>query len=192
MIYLELLWVFIKIGTFTFGGGYAMLPLIQEEVIDKGWMTMEELVNFIAVSEGTPGSFAVNVATYIGTETAGILGAVCATIGVVLPSFLIKLVIAKFFISFKDSKALKGIMTGLKPAVVGLIAAAIVSVGSSVFFDGGFAWSTFGTYAFIASAIIFVAMLIVQIKKVHPIFIILISAALGIAAGYLQQIIIPA
>ena len=96
MIYLELIWAFFKIGAFTFGGGYAMIPLIQSEVTSRGWMSTEEILNFIAVSESTPGPFAINMATYIGTETAGFWGAVCATGAVVLPSFIIILIIAKF------------------------------------------------------------------------------------------------
>ena len=86
MLYLELFLTFFKIGLFTIGGGYAMLPLIQADVQAKGWMTAEELVNFIAVSESTPGPFAVNVSTYVGAELAGLPGAFCATLGVVLPS----------------------------------------------------------------------------------------------------------
>ena len=82
MIYLQLFLTFLKIGAFTFGGGYAMLPLIQEEVLGQGWMGMEDLVNFVAVSESTPGPLAVNLSTYIGAETAGFWGAVCATFGV--------------------------------------------------------------------------------------------------------------
>ena len=121
MIYLELFFTFLKIGAFTFGGGYAMLPLIQSEVEAKGWMTNEELINFIAVSESTPGPFAVNISTYVGAETGGIVGSACATLGVVLPSFLIILLVAKCFEKFKSSFAVKGCMTGLKPAVIGLI-----------------------------------------------------------------------
>ena len=86
MVCLELFVTFFKIGLFTIGGGYAMLPLIQEEVQSNGWMTAQELVNFIAVSESTPGPFAVNVSTYVGAELAGLPGALCATLGVVLPS----------------------------------------------------------------------------------------------------------
>ena len=89
MIYLELLLTFLKIGAFTFGGGYAMLPLIQAEVKSHGWLDTAELVDFIAVSESTPGPFAVNISTFVGMRTAGIPGALCATFGVVLPSFLI-------------------------------------------------------------------------------------------------------
>jgi len=86
MIWLELFITFFEIGAFTFGGGYAMLPLIQEQVAAHGWLTQQELIDFIAVSEGTPGPFAINVSTYVGMETGGFLGALCATLGVVLPS----------------------------------------------------------------------------------------------------------
>ena len=95
MIFLELFWVFFLIGAFTFGGGYAMLPLMQAEVTAKGWISNEAVVNFIAVSESTPGPFAINMATYVGSEMGGVLGAACATLGVVLPSFVIILIVAK-------------------------------------------------------------------------------------------------
>ena len=95
MILLHLFLTFFKIGLFTIGGGYAMIPLIQEEVLQNHWLSFTDLIDFIAVSESTPGPFAVNIATYIGAETAGVLGAVCATVGVVLPSFLIILLVAK-------------------------------------------------------------------------------------------------
>ena len=103
MIFLRLFLVFLKIGAFTFGGGYAMIPLIQAEVVGAGWMTDEQLINFIAVSESTPGPFAVNIATYVGMEAGGIGGALCATFGVVLPSFLIILLIARVFTRFAKS-----------------------------------------------------------------------------------------
>ena len=89
MIYLELFLTFLKIGAFTFGGGYAMLPLIQSEVASHSWLNQEELVNFIAVSESTPGPFAVNISTYVGTTVGGLPGSFCATLGVVFPSFVI-------------------------------------------------------------------------------------------------------
>ncbi len=138
MIFLELFFTFLKIGAFTFGGGYAMFPLIQSEILSKGWMTSEEIVNFVAVSESTPGPFAINISTYIGSETGGVFGAFCATFGVVLPSFVIILIVARFFAKFSNNKYVQGVMTGLKPAVIGLIAAAAVSVGKTVFFSGWF------------------------------------------------------
>lgn len=94
MIFLELFLTFFKIGAFTFGGGYAMLPLIQSEVISNGWLDKEAILDFVAVAESTPGPFAINIATYIGSEMGGLFGAFCATLGVVLPSFVIILIVA--------------------------------------------------------------------------------------------------
>lgn len=185
MIYLELFLSFLKIGAFTFGGGYAMLPLIQEQVMAHGWLSSEELINFIAVSESTPGPFAINVSTYVGMEAGGLLGAFLATLGVVLPSFVIILIVARCYERFKKSKAVSGCMSGLKPAVIGLIGAAVVSAGNTVFFPDGVSAAAVKTGYFMASLVIFAIMLILSLKKVHPIIIILMSAVLGIAAGYL-------
>lgn len=184
MIYLRLFWTFFKIGLFTIGGGYAMLPLIQSETLAHGWLTQEQIVNFIAVSESTPGPFAVNIATFIGMETGGVPGAVCATTGVVLPSFIIILIVAKCFDKYRNSRVVGGCMSGMKPAVVGLIAAAVISVGGTVFFPAGISASVFASPAFIVSALIFAAALIMAFRKTHPIVIICISAVVGIAAGY--------
>ena len=185
MIYLELFFTFLMIGAFTFGGGYAMLPLIQEEVAAKGWVDAASLVDFVAVSESTPGPFAINMATYVGAEVGGVFGAVCATLGVVVPSFVVILIVAKCYDRFRQSKVVKGCMSGLKPAVVGLIGGAIVSVGATVFFPAGWAVSAFTELKFYLAAGICAVMMVLSFKKVHPIIIICISAVLGIAAGYL-------
>ena len=185
MIYLELFFTFLMIGAFTFGGGYAMLPLIQEEVAAKGWIDAASLVDFVAVSESTPGPFAINMATYVGSEMGGVLGAACATLGVVLPSFVIILIVAKCYDKFRQSRVIKGCMTGLKPAVVGLIGAAVVSVGKTVLFPGAVSLAVFtqpGTYIALA---IMGLMLLLSFKKVHPILIICLSAVIGIATGFL-------
>lgn len=185
MIYLVLFFTFFKIGAFTFGGGYAMLPMIQQEVAAHGWMTQEELVNFIAVSEATPGPFAINVSTYVGTETAGLGGALAATAGVVLPSFIIILAIAGIYTKFQKSTAVQGVMTGLRPAVVGLIGAAIFSVAAEVFIPSGTEIATALTStAFWISAAILALCIFLSVKKLHPIAILGIAAAAGIAAGY--------
>ncbi|MCQ2463610.1 MAG: chromate transporter [Clostridia bacterium] len=184
MIYLELFLTFLKIGAFTFGGGYAMLPLIQAEVSARGWMPDADIVNFIAVSESTPGPFAVNMSTYVGMTAGGFPGAVCATLGVVLPSFVIILIVAKCFDKFRSSRIVSGCMSGLKPAVIGLIACAVLSVAKTVFFPDGFAAFSFTNAAFYASAVIFAVMTVLAFKKVHPIIIICISAAAGIVFGY--------
>ena len=185
MISLELFLTFLMIGAFTFGGGYAMLPLIQEEVAAKGWIDAASLVDFVAVSESTPGPFAINMATYVGSEVGGFFGAVCATLGVVVPSFVIILIVAKCYEKFRQSKTVKGCMTGLKPAVVGLIGAAVLSVGKTVLFPVAVSLDVFtkpGTY--IALGITGV-MLLLSFKKVHPILIICLSAVIGIAVGFL-------
>lgn len=187
MIFLELFMTFFMIGAFTIGGGYAMLPLMQEQVA-LHWgeqISAEAVTNFIAVSESTPGPFAVNMATYIGSEIGGLFGAFCATLGVVLPSFVIILVVAKCYDKFRNSSVVKGLMTGLKPAVVGLIGGAILSVAAGVFFPAGISLAPLRGTAFYLSAALFGVMLLLALKKVHPILIILISAAVGIAAGYL-------
>lgn len=185
MIYLELFWTFFLIGAFTFGGGYAMLPLIQAEVTAKGWLESEAVVNFVAVSESTPGPFAVNMATYVGSEMGGVLGAACATLGVVLPSFLIILIVAKCYDAFRSSRSVKGCMSGLKPAVVGMIGTAVVSVGKTVFFLGGWSPTVFVQPELYVSLAIFAGMAVLAFKKVHPILIIGIAALLGIGAGLL-------
>ena len=186
MIYLELFLTFLKLGAFTFGGGAATMPFIQEEAVAKWGFTAEEIINFIAISESTPGPFAVNIATFVGAEKGGFFGSVCATLGLVLPSFIIILIIARCYEKFKTNKIVAGAMTGLRPASVGLIAAATISIGMEVLFSAGFSFASMLSYEFIAAFVIFVAMLLLClfVKKFNPIFVILITAVLGIAVGY--------
>ena len=190
MIFLELFFTFFKIGLFTFGGGYAMLPLIQEEVVAHGWLDSEAIVNFIAVSESTPGPFAINISTYVGIETGGILGAVCATLGVVMPSFIVILIVARIYDSFKKNRIVIGCMSGLKPAVVGLIGAALISVGETVFFGSGFSTSVFTRPEIYIALAIFLVMTLLAFKKLHPIIIIAMSAVIGICVGFIPGITI--
>ena len=180
MILLELFWVFFLIGAFTFGGGYAMIAMIQQQVVSRGWMATEQLIDFVAIAESTPGPIAVNMATFVGAELGGVLGAACATLGVVLPSFVVILIVARCFRAFCESKWVKGVMSGLKPAVVGLIASAAVTIGTTVFVTHSdtFPW-------FWAIVTVTMLALTIKFKKLHPSVIICICAALGIAAGYL-------
>ena len=182
MICLDLFWTFFRIGLFTFGGGYAMLPLIQSEVLAHGWMDTAQIVNFIAVSESTPGPFAVNISTYIGRVTAGIPGAVCATAGVVLPSFTVILIVAAFYAKFRRSRAVEGAMTGLRPTVIGLIAASLLSIGREVFAPAA------GWVPAIVSLGIFALAALLAFRRKHPICVIALSAAIGVAAGYALQL----
>ncbi|MCR5654520.1 MAG: chromate transporter [Lachnospiraceae bacterium] len=181
MTFLHLFLTFFKIGLFTFGGGYAMLPLIGEEVAAHQWISSRELIDFIAVSESTPGPFAVNISTFIGRVTAGILGSFCATLGVVLPSFLVILVISKFYEKFRDSRLVKGAMTGLRPAVIGLIASALVSLGLEIFMPEG---SAFDSVIDLIPLAIFLAMSVFSFLKKNPILVIVMSALIGVACGY--------
>ncbi len=193
MIFFKLFYTFFKIGLFTIGGGYAMLPLIQEEVINNGWLPKEEIVNFIAVSESTPGPFAVNISTYVGSVLGGefgilgsLFGSFCATLGVILPSFIIILIVARFYEKFKTNKIVAGCMTGLKPAVVGLIGGAILSIFLTVFLpEGQTVLEILKTVQTYVSLGIFAVCSILAFKKVHPIIIICLSAVAGIVAGYL-------
>lgn len=194
---LELFWTFFKIGAFTFGGGYAMLPLVEAAVLDHGWLSESQIVDFIAVSESTPGPFAINIATYVGSQRGDLLfggsvfgnifGAFIATLGVVLPSFIIILIVAQFFEKFKNSKTVSGCMSGLKPAVIGLISSAVISLGKPVFFPAKVSFSVLTTPAFYVSLFIFLCGLaaVLKSKKISPIYVIVGSAVLGIAAGYI-------
>jgi chromate transporter len=169
-----------------------MLPMIQEQVALR-WgdlIPAESLINFVAISESTPGPFAINMATYVGSvvgaqNNLAVLGSFCATLGVVLPSFIVILIVAKCYDAFRNSRVVKGCMSGLKPAVVGLIGGAIFSVFVTVFFPAGFTWAVFSQTGFYVSAAIFGLMLVLVFKKVHPILLICLSAGIGVAAGYL-------
>ena len=185
MIYLELFWIFFRIGLFTIGGGYAMIPMITQEIVDeKGWLTDTQLLNYIGISESTPGPFAINIATYVGAETGGIGGALCATLGVVLPSFVCILIVARCFEAFRSSFVVQGCMTGLKPAVVGLIGASVLSVAATVFVPSGISAAVLTDPSFYASLVIFAVCALLAFKKAHPILVICLAAALGILAGY--------
>ena len=184
-VYLLLFLEFFKMGALTFGGGYAMIPFIEETVLRHGWMTTSELVDFIAVSESTPGAFAVNISTYIGSEVGGIIGALLATLGLVLPPFLIIILIAKVYEKIRENRLVQGAMMGLKATVVGLIAATVLSVGQEIFFSEGINLAVLQSANFYVSLIIFAAALFLLLyKKLNPILIIAGSAVVGIVLGY--------
>jgi chromate transporter len=169
MIILQLFWEFFKIGLFTFGGGYAMIPLIEKEIVNKyHWLTIEQFTDLVAISEMTPGPFAVNSATFAGYKIAKFWGAVGSTLGVVLPSFLIIWFIASVFFSFQDNHIVQAAFKGLRPAVLGLIIIAALTVSKIAILD----------YKSIIILIFVVAG--VWILKIHPILALIISAIIGI------------
>ncbi|MBP3369694.1 MAG: chromate transporter [Clostridia bacterium] len=184
MIYLKLFLTFFEIGLFTFGGGYAMISLIREKVLEFGWLSEEELLNMIAVSESTPGPIAVNMATFVGSTQGGILGSLVATLGVVLPSFIIILLISAFIRNFLKYEGVQAFLGGVRPCVVALIlATAITMLLSTVFgftrLSGGFDIDLRGLailVVLVATALIFKK---IKKKKPSPIMMIIISAGLG-------------
>lgn len=129
MIYLELLWSFMQIGLFSIGGGYAAMPLIQNQVVDiHPWLTMQQFADIMTISEMTPGPIAINAATFVGIQVAGIPGALVATLGCVLPSCLIVLLLAWVYYRFRGMGIVQGILAGIRPAVVAMIASAGLSL----------------------------------------------------------------
>lgn len=134
MIYLQLFLTFLKVGAFAFGGGYAMLSLIGDSVLKYGWMTEAELLNFVGVETVIPGPIAVNMATYIGYEQGGLLGAVLATVGVVLPSFIVILIVAALIKNLLKYPPVRTFIASMRPALGGLILSVAVTMALTVFF----------------------------------------------------------
>lgn len=175
MIYLQLFISYLKIGFFGFGGGYAMLSLIQNEIVEqRGWITASEFADIIAVSQITPGPIAINSATYIGYTIGGVAGSAVATFAVCLPALTIMLLLTRFFLLLKSNRYVSGAVAGMKPVVVGMIAAAALllmfpqSADEANFIDG-WSWA------------LFALTLLGAYKKVNPILLILLSAVAGIA-----------
>lgn len=137
MIYLQLFYTFFLIGLFTFGGGYAMIPMIQEQVVGNGWISEKALLDFIAISEVTPGPFAINISTFVGNSVGGVFGALCATIGVILPSLIIIIIVAIIMKKLVGNKFMQGALAGVKPIVLALIlSTAILLFIKVIFFNG--------------------------------------------------------
>ena len=195
MIFLELFLNFLMIGAVSFGGGYGMISLVRETVISRGWLTEAEFINMIAVSESTPGPIAVNMATFVGSSEGrealgffgGILGAALATLGVILPAFIIMLLISTLIRNFIKYKGVQAFLGGVRPAVVGLIVATALTMFMSTLL--GFAnISTAPTGVDYRGIIIFAAIVAISniVKKIKgkkpsPILMIVISAVMGIA-----------
>ncbi len=184
MIYLELFFEFLKIGAFTFGGGYAMISIIREAVLSHGWLSEGQLLNFIAVAESTPGPIAINMATFIGSSQGGILGSLLATLGVVLPSFVIILIIAALISNFLKNRCVNAFLSGVRPCIVAMIIATSLTIGLSTLF----AFGSLGDVVSpdIAAIAILAVLLAVHFfvqkvfkKKPSPIIMIILSAGLG-------------
>ena len=184
MIYIKLFLTFFEIGLFTFGGGYAMISLIRDKALALGWLTEEELLNMIAVSESTPGPIAVNIATFVGASEGGFFGGLLATLGVVLPSFIIIIIVAAFLKNLLKKRAISATLGGMRPAIVGLILGmsvilllnlifGITTVQSSFNFDylGAIILVLVWAFAFVFKKI--------RKKPISPIILVVFSGILG-------------
>lgn len=183
MIYLTLFYTFFLIGIFTFGGGYAMIPMITEQVTSKGWMDISELQNFIAVSEMTPGPFAINISTFIGSKVGGVFGSICATIGVVTPSLIVIIIVAIILNKFLNNKYVKGALIGVRPIVLALIlSTAITFFLKAVMPYKNGSISSFDRKAFALLVCLSGCMIIYKKenkKALNPIALLLLSGLLG-------------
>lgn len=169
MNYIKLFLSFLKIGTFSFGGGYAMLPFIQKEVVEKNqWITMTEFTDIIGISQMTPGPVSINSATFIGYRVGGVLGSIVATIGISFTSFILVLITSKAIKKFKDNPKIKGMLMGMRPALIALILTAFLSLAKEAYVD------------FKSILITLIAAGFLFTKKLHPILVIVLSAILGI------------
>lgn len=187
MIYLQLFLSFLQVGMFSFGGGYAAMPLIQEQVVhNHGWLTMEEFTDLITISEMTPGPIAVNSATFVGTQIAGFPGAFVATLGCILPSCILVILIARFYLKYRKMAMLQGILSSLRPAVVAMIASAGVSILVSAFWGSWSAISLAGTHW---TLVVIFAICLLLLKKFHwdPIGVMILAGAIKLGLALVEM-----
>lgn len=184
-IYLQLFLTFLEIGAVSFGGGYGMIALMREKSLANGWLTADSFLNMVAVAESTPGPVAVNIATFVGANSGGLLGSLCATLGVILPSFIIIIVIASLISNLMKFAGVQAVVNGMKPAVTGIIFATALSLLVKAIFAVEkfgekvvFSYSTLIIFAVIVA--VFFAYKKIFKKNINPIFLIIISALLGL------------
>ncbi len=179
MIYVQLFISFLKIGAFSFGGGYAAMPLIQEEVVYlHQWLSMNEFTDLITISQMTPGPIAINSATFVGTKIAGVMGALVATIGCILPSCIIVIVITYFYIKYRNMDVMKNILRTLRPAVVAMIATAGLSILISAFWHNQSI--SLLNIQFVSVFIFIVSVYLIQKKEMNPIFVMILAGIINV------------
>ena len=183
MTYLLLFWEFFKVGLFTFGGGLAMLPLIEDAVLKYAWLTEEQFYSFVGVCESTPGPIAVNMATYVGASQGGLPGSLCATLGVVLPSFLVIQLVATVLKSLTENRFFKAFLRGVNPVVVALIlSTGVILLFKTVGYSAPFSFSLRAAEPIILLLLLLFDLLFRRLrgKRLSAVWLILTSAALGI------------
>ena len=181
MIYLELFWSFFQIGLFSFGGGYAAMPLIQNQVVDRnGWLTMSEFADVITISQMTPGPIGINAATFAGLRIGGIIGAIVATIGCVLPSCIIVLSLAYIYYKYRGLDTVKGVLNGLRPAVIAMIGSAGLALVILAFWNGKAITIASDGIDYVAVSVFIIAFIILRKWKVNPIYVMLGAGLIGL------------
>ncbi|HHT25615.1 MAG TPA: chromate transporter [Firmicutes bacterium] len=182
MILLELFGAFFKIGLFTIGGGYAMLPLIQQEMETYGWLTAQQFIDIIAIAEITPGAIAVNTATFVGFRTAGIIGALVATGAIALPSLITIVTLSHFWETHQDHPVVKAVFAGIRPAVGGLIVAAAVTIAKAALLDDPLIDETFALWGIDLRSLLLAVAVFVAVRryKADPIKSIMMAGAVGL------------
>jgi len=181
MIYIKLFWSFFQIGLFSIGGGYAAMPLIQNQVVDiHGWLSMNEFADVITISQMTPGPIAINSATFVGTRIAGLPGAIIATIGCVFPSCIIVLTLAFIYYKYRGLSTVQGVLNGLRPAVLALIGSAGLALVELSFWKGNEISLNFQNIDAFAVIIFAFALAILRKWKVNPIFVMIGAGIIGI------------
>ena len=189
MIYLELFLSFLQIGAFSFGGGYAAMPLIQHQVVElHGWLSLGEFTDLVTISQMTPGPIAINSATFVGTKIAGVGGAVVAPLGCILPSCILVTLIAWVYLKYRSMRLLQGVLKTLRPAVVAMIAAAGMLIIVSAFFGEGNPVSLNTFHA--AEAVIFAgALVLLRWKKMNPILVMVLCGVAQVAVGLAGKLV---
>lgn len=186
MIYWQLFWSFLQVGCFSIGGGYAAMPLIQAQVVTShGWLTMSEFTDLITIAEMTPGPIAVNSATFVGTQIAGLPGAVVSTFGCILPSCVLVFLLSYIYRRYRNLSALQNVLTCLRPAVVALIAAAGCTILQLVAFNG--AAMQLENINLIGVALFAAALLVLRLKKWNPILVMVLCGVCYTVLNLLQR-----
>lgn len=187
MIFLQLFFSFLQIGLFSFGGGYAAMPLIQGQVVTlHGWLTMSEFTDLITISQMTPGPIAVNSATFVGMKIAGIPGAVVATAGCILPSCIIVTILARLYLKYRNLDLLQGVLKSLRPAVVAMIASAGILILKDAFWGNGESMSFAGTEW--SMVMIFgICVLLLQKRKMNPIWVMVLAGVMKVGISMTIQ-----
>lgn len=180
MLYLKLFFSFFQVGLFSFGGGYASMPMIQEQVVTKhGWLTATEFVDLITISQMTPGPIAINSSTFVGIRIAGFWGAIVATLGCILPSLVIVLLLVWIYQRYQQISVVQGILNGLRPVVIALIASAGMSIATLVFWNSEEFSLSLGMPDGVACLLFFVSLAVLRSKKVDVIIVMLLSGIVG-------------